>query len=354
MGGFERSTNLHKDVETNKEQRLLRFPIMELTPELRFHIYRMALSSVRTVLFSVPEPPPPPPAPSEEELPEILDPEPPPPPAPSEGLPEIDDDEDLVHLMTLFRDFNWRVHAGSVLPATAIPVESNPAWASAVPDPGPASHRAYSQAVVRSSRSDATRTRKQPPEPAKKKPSSGLVTALLLTNKQVYRETLPILYGENTLRVDLRSGLRSINSLPQSTRSLIRRLRVRLDSYSSLCASFPDLVRRALRYCWGLDSLTIELPRGAECDLADTTPGCDAITYANAFHILRWLPQRAEVIVEGKPSPAIRDVLHQCRMARIELDKVSCADLPICMRFFFLFVRRASADVFLSFCRKGT
>lgn len=154
---------------------------------------------------------------------------------------------------------------------------------------------------------------------------ANLVPNILCLNRQVYREARSVLYSENIIKLELANSIFSLNSLRQPTRSLLKHIHVSINSYHDILDGFSDLVRLALRYCWGLQSLTICLPGGWPTFPTESTPDGKRGTpnvYANAFHILRWLPRTTKVTLEGDPNPEIIKVVEQCGRAVEELDEV--------------------------------
>lgn len=156
------------------------------------------------------------------------------------------------------------------------------------------------------------------------RPKRNLVPNLLCLNKQINREARAVLYSENVIALDLQTSIYSINSLRQPTRSLLKHIRITIASYHDILDGFSDLVRLALRYCWGLQTLTICLSGGWQpVTLHDTLNNtCATKLYANAFHILRWLPKNASITLEGQPGPEMRRVVEQCGQVAQELDEV--------------------------------
>jgi hypothetical protein len=144
--------------------------------------------------------------------------------------------------------------------------------------------------------------------------TAPLAPALIATCKDVCREARPVLYGDNTIRLRLDSALHSINALTQRNRSLIKHVCLTIPTHHDILESFADLVRLGLRYCWNLQSFSIALPYlfPEERGVASTTN-----VYANAFHILRWLPKGCVVRLEGNVHEEIRKVVEDNgRLAR--------------------------------------
>lgn len=163
--------------------------------------------------------------------------------------------------------------------------------------------------------------RRLPPdaEPAQR-PKDAINPALLLTCPQIYKEARQVLYSENTFILQLDSGYHSLSTLHQRTRSLIKSVSLTVPSHHDILDGFADLIRLGLRYCWGLKSLTIVLPLSFpdERFMAGTTN-----IYANAFHILRWLPKGCKVQVEGGVNDMIRKVVEDEGRLMTVLDEVT-------------------------------
>ncbi|KAF2812353.1 uncharacterized protein BDZ99DRAFT_265107 [Mytilinidion resinicola] len=160
------------------------------------------------------------------------------------------------------------------------------------------------------------------PAPTHQPATEPLAPALIATCKDVCREARPVLYGDNTIRLRLDSALNSINALTQRNRSLIKHVTLTIPTHHDILESFADLVRLGLRYCWNLQSFGVSLPYmfPEERSVASTTN-----VYANAFHILRWLPKGCKVRLEGNVHEEIRRVVEDnCRLAG-ELDEKAYA-----------------------------
>ncbi|KAF2264681.1 hypothetical protein CC78DRAFT_533031 [Lojkania enalia] len=147
-----------------------------------------------------------------------------------------------------------------------------------------------------------------------------LVPTLLRISSAVYKEARQVLYAENTFILQLDSGLHTLNNMHQRSRSMIKHVSLTIPSHHDILDSFADLVRLGLRYCWGLKTLTIRLPGGFPDDrfMSGTTS-----VYANAFHILRWLPKACKVSLEGSVNEQIRRVAEDEGRLQSVLDEKS-------------------------------
>ncbi|KAF1950926.1 hypothetical protein CC80DRAFT_496447 [Byssothecium circinans] len=137
--------------------------------------------------------------------------------------------------------------------------------------------------------------------------------ALLRANSQIYKEARQVLYADNTFVLSLTSGISTLASLHQRSRSLIKNVTLTIPSHHDILDGFADLVRLGLRYCWGLKRFTIVLELmfpGDDRSTSIRAGACAASTvYANAFHILRWLPRACKVVLEGNVSEIVRKVV---------------------------------------------
>ncbi|KAF2642565.1 hypothetical protein P280DRAFT_467896 [Massarina eburnea CBS 473.64] len=165
--------------------------------------------------------------------------------------------------------------------------------------------------------------------------SDPINVALLRANKQIYQEARRILYADNTFILSLESGVSSLASLHQRNRSLIKNITLTIPSHHDILDGFADLVRLGLRYCWGLKTFTIVLdlmfPDGPELQAGTGTgmgtvrmaAACSPTTvYANAFHILRWLPRACKVGLRGHVSEIVRRVVAEEGRLLESLDEV--------------------------------
>lgn len=148
-----------------------------------------------------------------------------------------------------------------------------------------------------------------------------LIPNILLVSKQVHSEARPVLYSENNFILQLDSAVYALTRLRQQSRSLIKHVSLTVPSHHHVLEGFADLVRLGLRYCWGLQSFTIALPTFLPRDPQAGTNGTNV--YANAFHILRWLPQNTNVVLDGGATADIRLVVEENRRMARDLDNVS-------------------------------
>jgi len=79
-------------------------------------------------------------------------------------------------------------------------------------------------------------------------------------------------------------------------------------------------VRLGLRYCWGLKTFKIILKASLPDD--GRVNGATSV-YANAFHILRWLPRGCKVELEGCVSETVKKVVAEEGRLMDVLDEVS-------------------------------
>lgn len=138
-----------------------------------------------------------------------------------------------------------------------------------------------------------------------------ILPVLLRLNSQINKEARQLLYSENVFTLSLSSGIHTLSTLHQRSRSLIKHMVLTIPSHHDILDGFADLVRLGLRYCWGLKSFRIIL----EAALPDTSNtaavGTATSVYANAFHILRWLPRGCSVVLEGEVSDQVRRVVSE-------------------------------------------
>ncbi|KAF2754900.1 hypothetical protein EJ05DRAFT_503843 [Pseudovirgaria hyperparasitica] len=248
------------------------FPLMELPAELRILIYRMCLKRNHPIHLHMPLPEPPPP---DREI-SVFD---------SEG-------------------------------------EEEPTWAQ----PALRTH-------MRVTRSQRTQVHVTNPRLTAERPSTcgrdrddnlncdPLVTAILRISKQVHHEARPVLYGDNEFVVGLDSALHTLSRLHQRSRSLIKVLIISINSHHDILEGFADLIRMGMRYCWGLEILRLKLTTAfPEMDhtVALSGPSC---VYANAFHILRWLPKPCKVRLEGRVPEVIERIVRENERSAETLDE---------------------------------
>lgn len=150
-----------------------------------------------------------------------------------------------------------------------------------------------------------------------------ILPVLLRLNSQINKEARQLLYSENVFTLSLSSGIHTLSTLHQRSRSLIKHIVLTIPSHHDILDGFADLVRLGLRYCWGLKSFRIIL----EAPLPDTSNtaavGTATSVYANAFHILRWLPRGCSVVLEGEVSDQVRRVVSEEGRLMNVLDEVS-------------------------------
>jgi epsin len=156
--------------------------------------------------------------------------------------------------------------------------------------------------------------------PERPRQHDPIVPAILRLNKQIHKEARQLLYAENVFTLSLSSGIHTLSTLHQRSRSLIKHVILTIPSHHDILDGFADLVRLGLRYCWGLKSFKIILQASLPDD--GRVSGATSV-YANAFHILRWLPRGCSVALEGCVSETVRRVvLEEGRLMNV-LDEVS-------------------------------
>ncbi|PSN60926.1 hypothetical protein BS50DRAFT_445191, partial [Corynespora cassiicola Philippines] len=143
--------------------------------------------------------------------------------------------------------------------------------------------------------------------------------ALLRTCRQVYKEARQVLYSDNEFVLSLASGIHTLSNLHQRSRSLIKSVSLAIPSHHDILDGFADLVRLGLRYCWGLKKFTIVLSTAFPDDRVIS--GASSV-YANAFHILRWLPKGCKVVLDGTVSDVVRNVVAEEGRLQEQLDEV--------------------------------
>ncbi|CBY00362.1 hypothetical protein IAQ61_011294 [Plenodomus lingam] len=143
---------------------------------------------------------------------------------------------------------------------------------------------------------------------------------LLRVNSVIYKEARQVLYSDNVFTLSLLSGIHTLSTLHQRSRSLIKHVTLTIPSHHDILDGFADLVRLGLRYCWGLKTFRIVL----HASLPDYggVSGATSV-YANAFHILRWLPRGCSVVLEGNVSESVRRVVAEEGRLQNMLDETS-------------------------------
>lgn len=168
----------------------------------------------------------------------------------------------------------------------------------------------------------ARRPRAPSPPPDIFPPLDPIVPTILRLNQQTYKEARSVLYSANTFTLSLLSGIHTLSTLHQRSRSLIKHVVLTIPSHHDILDGFADLVRLGLRYCWGLKTFKIIL----QASLPDDGRMTHATSvYANAFHILRWLPRGCKVVLEGNVSDVVRDVVREEGRLQTVLDEAGYA-----------------------------
>lgn len=166
------------------------------------------------------------------------------------------------------------------------------------------------------------RARIPSPPPDITPPLDPVVPTILRLNQQIYKEARSVLYSANTFTLSLVSGIHTLSTLHQRSRSLIKHVILTIPSHHDILDGFADLVRLGLRYCWGLKTFKIIL----QASLPDDGRMTHATSvYANAFHILRWLPRGCKVVLEGNVSEVVREVVREEGRLQSVLDEVGYA-----------------------------
>ena len=177
-----------------------------------------------------------------------------------------------------------------------------------------------SRAVEKPSNEHAAPARAVECAPAAERAQDAIVPVILQLNRQIYKEARQLLYAENTFRLALGSGIHTLSTLHQRSRSMIKHVVLSIPSHHDILDGFADLVRLGLRYCWGLKSFRIVLLASLP---DDGRIGGATSVYANAFHILRWLPRGCSVVLEGCVSETVRKVVSEEGRLMSVLDEVS-------------------------------
>lgn len=181
---------------------------------------------------------------------------------------------------------------------------------------------AHTNNPTRGRRSFASSVGIAPPRAPRPQDVDPLLVNLLRASKLIYKESRAILYGENTFLLDLDTAQPTLAALHQRSRGQIKYLRVTIPTHNEILERFAEVVRLSLRYCWRLQRFVIHTPfvlPGAE---GSSTSG-NTTVYANAFDILRWLPRKCEVILEGNVCEEIRKVVERNLDLAKNLDEVS-------------------------------
>ncbi|EOA91817.1 hypothetical protein ACJQWK_03121 [Exserohilum turcicum] len=164
------------------------------------------------------------------------------------------------------------------------------------------------------------RGRGHSPGPERIPLSDPIIPEILRVNKQIYKEARQVLYSDNVFTLSLTSGIHTLSTLHQRSRSLIKHVVLTIPSHHDILDGFADLVRLGLRYCWGLKTFKIILQASLPDDGRMT--GATSV-YANAFHILRWLPRGCNVGLEGNVSDTVKKVVAEEGRLQAVLDEAS-------------------------------
>lgn len=148
-----------------------------------------------------------------------------------------------------------------------------------------------------------------------------IIPEILRLNKLIYKEARQVLYSDNIFTLSLASGIHTLSTLHQRSRSLIKSVVLTIPSHHDILDGFADLVRLGLRYCWGLKFFKIILQASLPDD-GGRVSGATSV-YANAFHILRWLPRGCSVVLEGCVSESVMRVVREEGRLQGVLDEVS-------------------------------
>jgi epsin len=246
------------------------FPFMKLPAELRLHIYHMALVRHSPIPLHV------------------------------ERAPEKPDDDDEP------------VSSPSTVHQITTTVIQNTA-------PAPPLRRSPRQQLPPLPREPPTDNDDTSDRPIRITNDDPVVPVLLRLNQQIYKEARQLLYSENIFTLSLTSGIYTLSTLHQRSRSLIKHVVLTIPSHHDILDGFADLVRLGLRYCWGLKSFRIILQASLP---DDGRIGGATSVYANAFHILRWLPRGCSVVLDGCVGETVRKVVAEEGRLMNVLDEV--------------------------------
>lgn len=280
------------------------FPFLELPAEIRLHIYHMALVRHEPILLHA------------ERAPEKLEDE------SAHTAPEKVEGEDA--------PTNDPPSASSSTSSSTScsPSTSHTTTLRSTLSANPANPRSVQRRTILSTPSSDTSSSNTPTPPTSS--SDPVVPVLLRLNHQIHKEARQLLYSDNVFTLSLASGIHTLSTLHQRSRSLIKHVVLTIPSHHDILDGFADLVRLGLRYCWGLKSFKIILDASLPDDgRGGAGPGAASRVYANAFHILRWLPRGCSVVLEGNVSEQVRKVvLEEGRMMNV-LDEVSSASISV-------------------------
>ena len=181
------------------------------------------------------------------------------------------------------------------------------------------SSRITLQPLIRQTGTTPTTTHTTPTPPSTTQ-TDPITPTLLRLNTQIKKEALQLLYADNTFILTLATGIHTLATLHQRSRSLIKHVILTIPSHHDILDGFADLVRLGLRYCWGLKTFKIILKASLPDD--GRVNGATSV-YANAFHILRWLPRGCKVELEGCVSETVKKVVAEEGRLMDVLDEVS-------------------------------
>ncbi|KAK4957839.1 hypothetical protein LTR66_013209 [Elasticomyces elasticus] len=293
------------------------FSLFDLPAELRLEIYHAALVRPYPIYLHR-EPPPPPPTPAVEE----------------HSAGSHDDGDELMRALGTvgadiqsLLDTNRTTRSGGRTRSRRIRVHGHDTRQGFLMRSLPVMQDAQSSASIRSNNQSTELTKTKRDEFEELLHRDPLVPALLRTNKQVYKEARNVFYGDNTFIIRLETGIPSLMSLHQRNRRLIKTIELTIPIYHDILEKFAEVVRLSLRYCWGLQKLVIKMPLTVPSNLggADADANTQNNVYANAFNILRWLPQNCEVIVDGEMPRDVRAVVDENALLAKVLDEKAYA-----------------------------
>lgn len=354
MSAAESGEAMEADALARKEEQV--FPLMQLPPEIRNEIYRSCLTRPFSILLSRKAPPLSPlPEPAIEDTESPSD-------ASSTTIDEDADDIDLVTAAAIRTDMNpapgsaasntrSNSSPGPSRPRTAqwstrstravrlVPGRRAQASTSTSSDTdttsGSNSPAGASQPNVivsgpnsipaalsrTSARRNPVAPKTEPVRRPRPQDADPLLVAILRVNRTVYHEARSILYSENHFTLDLDTAMPTISALHQRSRTQIKHVELEIPCYNEILERFQDTIRLSLRYCWSLQRLVIRIPFTFPRAEESATPA-NWTVYANGFDILRWLPRKCEVVVEGNVCEEIERVVSRNKRLAEMLDEV--------------------------------
>ncbi|KAI9811224.1 MAG: hypothetical protein M1827_005556 [Pycnora praestabilis] len=153
-------------------------------------------------------------------------------------------------------------------------------------------------------------------------PSDPINPLILCASRLLYLESRPILYSENSFSLHIDSAIRTLSSLHQRSRKLIRFIDLYIPSHYDVLDKFPDIIRLGLRYCEGLKTLVINLPFAIPRDDPQSITSRRTV-FASSFSIIRWLPKGTEVRLEGIVHPDIKAVVDKHAADSSDVDETN-------------------------------